>query len=30
MNADFHDTICHGDAGDMSNQPRVDTAFTMR
>jgi hypothetical protein len=25
MNADFHDTICHGDAGDMSNQPRVDT-----
>ena len=24
MNADFHDTICHGDAGDMSNQPRVD------
>jgi hypothetical protein len=25
MNADFHDTICHGDAGDQSNQPRVDT-----
>jgi hypothetical protein len=25
MNADFHDTVCHGDAGDMSNQPRVDT-----
>jgi hypothetical protein len=25
MNADFHDTICHGDAGDTSNQPRVDT-----
>jgi len=25
MNDDFHDTICHGDAGDMSNQPRVDT-----
>ena len=24
MNADFHDTICHGDAGDMANQPRVD------
>jgi hypothetical protein len=24
MNADFHDTICHGDAGDTSNQPRVD------
>ena len=24
MNADFHDTICHGDAGDMSSQPRVD------
>ena len=24
MNADFHDTICHGDAGDQSNQPRVD------
>lgn len=25
MNADFHDTICHGDKGDQSNQPRVDT-----
>lgn len=25
MNADFHDTICHGDAGDQSSQPRVDT-----
>jgi hypothetical protein len=25
MNADFHDTICHGDNGDQSNQPRVDT-----
>jgi len=25
MNADFHDTICHGDAGDMTSQPRVDT-----
>src|SRR3954447_17842096 len=25
MNADFHDTICHGDTGDQSNQPRVDT-----
>jgi hypothetical protein len=24
MNDDFHDIICHGDAGDMSNQPRVD------
>jgi hypothetical protein len=24
MNDDFHDTICHGDAGDMANQPRVD------
>ena len=24
MNADFHDTICHGDPGDASNQPRVD------
>jgi hypothetical protein len=24
MNTDFHDIICHGDAGDMSNQPRVD------
>ena len=25
MNDDFHDIICHGDAGDQSNQPRVDT-----
>ena len=25
MNADFHDTICHGDMGDQSSQPRVDT-----
>ncbi|MFL5306165.1 MAG: DUF1552 domain-containing protein [Polyangia bacterium] len=25
MNADFHDTICHGDPGDQSSQPRVDT-----
>ncbi|MEP7050559.1 MAG: DUF1552 domain-containing protein [Pseudomonadota bacterium] len=25
MNADFHDTICHGDAGDQSTQTRVDT-----
>ena len=24
MNDDFHDTICHGDAGDASSQPRVD------
>jgi hypothetical protein len=24
MNDDFHDTICHGDAGDQSNQPRVE------
>jgi hypothetical protein len=24
MNDDFHDTICHGDAGDDANQPRVD------
>lgn len=32
MNADFHDTICHTDAGDTSNQPRVDTGvqYTMR
>jgi len=31
MNDDFHDTICHGDAGDPSNQPRVDTGvlYTM-
>ncbi len=32
MNADFHDTICHTDAGDSSNQPRVNTGvqYTMR
>jgi hypothetical protein len=24
MNDDFHDTICHTDAGDESNQPRVE------
>jgi hypothetical protein len=32
MNADFHDTICHGDAGDQSNQPRVDKGvmYAMR
>jgi hypothetical protein len=24
MNDDFHDNICHTDAGDQSNQPRVD------
>ncbi len=24
MNDDFHDTICHGDAGTESDQPRVD------
>jgi hypothetical protein len=32
MNADFHDTICHTDAGDASNQPRVDTGvqYAMR
>jgi hypothetical protein len=32
MNDDFHDTICHGDAGDMSNQPRVDKGvlYTMK
>jgi hypothetical protein len=32
MNDDFHDTICHGDAGDDANQPRVDTGvlYTMR
>lgn len=32
MNADFHDTICHTDAGDQSNQPRVDTGvlYAMR
>jgi hypothetical protein len=25
MNADFHDVICHNDAGSESDQPRVDT-----
>jgi len=25
MNDDFHDTICHTDPGDQSNQPRVNT-----
>lgn len=32
MNADFHDTICHTDAGDTSNQPRVDKGvqYAMR
>ena len=32
MNADFHDTICHTDPGDASNQPRVDTGvlYAMR
>jgi hypothetical protein len=32
MNDDFHDTICHGDDGDESNQPRVDTGvlYAMR
>lgn len=32
MDDDFHDTICHSDAGDSSNQPRVDTGvqYTMR
>jgi hypothetical protein len=32
MNDDFHDTICHGDPGDQSNQPRVDTGvlYAMR
>jgi hypothetical protein len=31
MNDDFHDTICHGDPGDTSNQPRVDKGviYTM-
>lgn len=24
MNDDFHDTICHGDAGDHASQPRVE------
>lgn len=32
MNADFHDTICHTDAGDKSSQTRVDKGvqYTMR
>jgi hypothetical protein len=32
MGDDFHDIICHGDAGDESNQPRVDTGvlYAMR
>lgn len=32
MNDDFHDTICHTDAGDTSSQPRVDTGvlYAMR
>lgn len=32
MNDDFHDVICHGDAGNDSNQPRVDTGvlYAMR
>lgn len=32
MNADFHDTICHTDAGDKANQPRVDKGvqYTMK
>ena len=32
MNDDFHDTICHGDAGDQSSQPRVEKGvlYTMR
>jgi hypothetical protein len=32
MDADFHNTICHGDAGTDSNQPRVNTGvlFTMK
>jgi Protein of unknown function (DUF1552) len=32
MDADFHDTICHTDAGDKSTQTRVDTGvqYTMR
>jgi len=32
MNDDFHDTICHTDPGDKSNQTRVDTGvqYTMR
>jgi hypothetical protein len=32
MDDDFHDTVCHGDAGDDANQPRVDTGvlYAMR
>jgi hypothetical protein len=32
MNDDFHDTICHGDPGTESDQPRVDTGvlYAMR
>lgn len=32
MNDDYHDTICHGDAGDQSNQPRIATGvrYAMR
>lgn len=32
MNDDFHDTICHGDAGDRSSQTRVDIGvqYAMR
>jgi hypothetical protein len=32
MNDDFHDTICHGDAGDASSQARVDIGvqYAMR
>lgn len=32
MNDDFHDTICHGDPGDQSSQPRVDKGvlYAMR
>lgn len=32
MNDDFHDTVCHGDAGDQANQPRVDKGvlYAMR
>jgi len=32
MNADFHNTICHGDPGTSSDQPRVNTGvlYTMQ
>jgi hypothetical protein len=32
MNDDFHDTVCHGDAGDEANQPRVEKGvlYAMR